>query len=128
MVDEQERRTFLSSLLIAPCACTPIPTHLPLNLTGSRPQKRRPGGVETLRAIPWVFSWTQTRLHLSAWLGVGEAIETLLNDPKMGPELAAMYKDWPFFNTNLDLVDMILAKADVDIAGACAARRGVCGD
>lgn len=87
--------------------------------SGSRPQKRRPGGVETLRAIPWVFSWTQTRLHLSAWLGVGEAIDAVLADQQAGPDLAAMYKQWPFFNTNLDLVDMILAKADVEIAGAC---------
>ena len=47
-----------------------------------------------------------------------QAIDALLSDPQAGPALAAMYKDWPFFNTNLDLVDMILAKADVDIAGA----------
>jgi|EP00624_Nannochloropsis_granulata_P003040 phosphoenolpyruvate carboxylase len=83
---------------------------------GSRPQKRRPGGVETLRAIPWVFSWTQTRLHLSAWLGVGEALEAIMASPEHAPTLVEMYKHWPFLYTNMDLVDMILAKADKDIA------------
>lgn len=83
---------------------------------GSRPQKRRPGGVETLRAIPWVFSWTQTRLHLSAWLGVGEALEAVMASPEHASTLAEMYKHWPFLHTNMDLVDMILAKADKEIA------------
>ena len=45
---------------------------------GSRPTKRNPsGGIESLRAIPWTFAWTQTRLHLPAWLGVGEALQVL---------------------------------------------------
>jgi len=84
---------------------------------GSRPQKRRPGGVETLRAIPWVFAWTQTRLQLSAWLGVGEAIEEGCGDEKSHQIVEDMYEKWPFFKSNIDLVDMILSKADVQIAG-----------
>ena len=64
-----------------------------------------------------MFAWTQTRLHLSAWLGVGEAIDAVLASED-GATLSKMYKEWPFLYTNVDLVDMILAKADVDIAGA----------
>jgi len=47
---------------------------------GSRPQKRKEGGVETLRAIPWVFAWTQTRLHLPVWLGLGTAGKDALGE------------------------------------------------
>lgn len=42
---------------------------------GSRPSSRKQGGIETLRAIPWIFAWTQQRLHLPVWLGIGEALE-----------------------------------------------------
>jgi phosphoenolpyruvate carboxylase len=61
---------------------------------GSRPAKRNPkGGVESLRAIPWVFAWTQTRLNLPAWLGVGCALEIeLANKPEV---LKGAYQDWP---------------------------------
>ena len=82
---------------------------------GSRPAKRNPkGGVESLRAIPWVFAWTQTRLNLPAWLGVGTALEAEL---KAHPAiLKEMYDDWPWFRTIIDLVEMILAKSESDIA------------
>ena len=82
---------------------------------GSRPAKRNPkGGVESLRAIPWVFAWTQTRLNLPAWLGVGTALEQEL---KANPEiLKEMYHNWPWFRTIIDLVEMILAKSETDIA------------
>lgn len=82
---------------------------------GSRPAKRNPaGGVESLRAIPWIFAWTQTRLHLPAWLGVGEA---LAEEMKSNPEvLKEMYSSWPWFRTMIDLLEMILAKADSKIA------------
>merc|ERR1711871_1247569 len=60
---------------------------------GSRPAKRNPtGGVESLRAIPWVFAWTQTRLNLPAWLGVGEGFGGV--EPE---ELTDMYDKWPWF-------------------------------
>eukprot|EP00903_Cladosiphon_okamuranus_P012924 g12067.t1 len=85
---------------------------------GSRPAKRRPtGGVESLRAIPWVFSWTQTRLNLPAWLGVGDALATVASTEKGKADLRDMYDNWRFFATNIDLFEMIAAKSDVGIAG-----------
>jgi len=83
---------------------------------GSRPAKRKPtGGVESLRAIPWNFSWTQTRLNLPTWLGVGEAFETILAG-KDGEKLREMYKQWPSFRTTVDMVEMVLAKSEPKVA------------
>ncbi|QEA40115.1 phosphoenolpyruvate carboxylase [Pistricoccus aurantiacus] len=88
--------------------------HLPL---GSRPTKRRQdGGVETLRAIPWIFAWTQTRLMLPAWLGSGEAFAQRLEDPGGLARIREMRDKWPFFGTYLDMLEMLSAKADVEIA------------
>ncbi|WP_029904460.1 phosphoenolpyruvate carboxylase [Prevotella sp. 10(H)] len=79
---------------------------------GSRPAKRRPnGGVESLRAIPWIFGWTQNRLMLPAWLGAGEALQQAIDDGKMDI-LKSMYKDWPFFGTRISMLEMVFAKAD----------------
>ena len=143
---------------------------------GSRPARRKQGGgLETLRAIPWIFAWTQTRLVLPAWLGIGAALSALFDQairfiilaqidlhlglatqvkgpashplvignnfcalpslttaplwwgsgdiertcpPEQGykGELRLMYEHWPFFQSTIDLVEMILAKADVRIA------------
>ncbi|CAM9791208.1 unnamed protein product, partial [Discosporangium mesarthrocarpum] len=84
---------------------------------GSRPAKRRQtGGVESLRAIPWVFAWTQTRLNLPAWLGVGDGIDSIMATSGGGEKLREMYQKWPFFTTNIDLFEMVLAKSDTDIA------------
>eukprot|EP00595_Chromulina_sp_UTEXLB2642_P002938 CAMPEP_0196764744 /NCGR_PEP_ID=MMETSP1095-20130614/6774_1 /TAXON_ID=96789 ORGANISM="Chromulina nebulosa, Strain UTEXLB2642" /NCGR_SAMPLE_ID=MMETSP1095 /ASSEMBLY_ACC=CAM_ASM_000446 /LENGTH=748 /DNA_ID=CAMNT_0042121099 /DNA_START=563 /DNA_END=2809 /DNA_ORIENTATION=+ len=82
---------------------------------GSRPSKRNPkGGVESLRAIPWVFAWTQTRFNLPTWLGVGEALSVeYKNNPKI---LLDMYNEWPWFQTLIDLLEMILVKSEVKIA------------
>lgn len=63
------------------------------------------------------FAWTQTRLQLSAWLGVGEAIAEGCGDQNSHQIVEDMYEKWPFFQSNIDLVDMILSKADVEIAG-----------
>ena len=83
---------------------------------GSRPARRRADhGVETLRAIPWVFAWTQTRLLLPSWLGVGEALEEALANGEL-EDLRQMYRDWPFFRSTLDLIEMVLAKAEARIA------------
>ena len=73
---------------------------------GSRPAKRNPkGGVESLRAIPWVFSWTQTRLNLPTWLGVGDALSKEMRDnPAV---LKDMYRNWPWFRTLIDLLEMV---------------------
>lgn len=88
--------------------------HLPL---GSRPTKRRQdGGVETLRAIPWIFAWTQTRLMLPAWLGSGEAFGSRLAEEGGLEVLREMRDRWPFFGTYLDMLEMLLAKADAGIA------------
>ena len=83
---------------------------------GSRPARRRPdGGVESLRAIPWVFAWTQTRLLLPSWLGVGEALGEM-KQRKEGAQLAEMVEGWPFFRSMLALVEMVLAKVDPEVA------------
>ncbi len=83
---------------------------------GSRPARRRRGsGIKSLRAIPWVFAWTQTRLLLPAWLGVGEALEMAL-DEGLGEPLREMESSWPFFSTTLDLVEMVLAKGEPEVA------------
>lgn len=83
---------------------------------GSRPAKRNPkGGIESLRAIPWQFAWTQTRLHLPAWLGVGNALDCS-NDPKKSKELTEMYSEWPFFKEMVDLIAMTLSKTDYSIS------------
>ncbi|HEX8595841.1 MAG TPA: phosphoenolpyruvate carboxylase [Pseudomonas sp.] len=82
---------------------------------GSRPAKRREGGVESLRAIPWIFAWTQTRLMLPAWLGWESALSKALERGE-GEVLAQMREHWPFFRTRIDMLEMVLAKADIDIA------------
>jgi phosphoenolpyruvate carboxylase len=84
---------------------------------GSRPTKRRQdGGVETLRAIPWIFAWTQIRLMLPAWLGSGEAFARRLEEEGGLEVIQEMRDQWPFFGTYLDMLEMLLAKADVGIA------------
>ena len=82
---------------------------------GSRPSRRREGGIESLRAIPWIFAWTQTRLMLPAWLGWETALRNGLQRSE-GPLLRAMREHWPFFRARLDMLEMVLAKADGDIA------------
>nr|AOE43165.1 phosphoenolpyruvate carboxylase [Coremiostelium polycephalum] len=83
---------------------------------GSRPSKRTVlGGIESLRAIPWIFSFTQNRLILPVWLGVKEAL-TAAKEKGWEEEIKEMYKNWPFFQTTIDLVEMVLMKADPKIA------------
>jgi phosphoenolpyruvate carboxylase len=82
---------------------------------GSRPAKRRAGGIESLRAIPWIFGWTQTRLMLPAWLGWEAALSKALERGE-GELLGQMREQWPFFRTRIDMLEMVLAKADSDIA------------
>ncbi|MBK5008468.1 phosphoenolpyruvate carboxylase [Pseudomonas sp. S60] len=84
---------------------------------GSRPAKRRAGGIESLRAIPWIFGWTQTRLMLPAWLGWETALNNALASGQ-GAMLAQMREQWPFFRTRIDMLEMVLAKADAQIAEA----------
>jgi len=97
-------------------ASTPEPELGFLNI-GSRPSRRKTdGGIETLRAIPWIFAFTQTRLLLPSWLGVGDALREA-EKLGLGAEIRSMYKDWPFFQSTIDLVEMVLSKGDTFIAG-----------
>jgi len=80
---------------------------------GSRPSRRTTGsGLSDLRAIPWVFAWSQTRATLPGWYGLGSGLEAV-GDVAV---LRAAYDEWPLFTTMLDNVEMSLAKADRDIA------------
>ena len=84
---------------------------------GSRPAKRKAaGGIETLRAIPWVFAWTQMRLHLPVWLGGGEALTALAKTESGMKELKEMYASWPFFTALVDLVELEISKAEPSIS------------
>ncbi|GLT73117.1 hypothetical protein SLA2020_449960 [Shorea laevis] len=83
---------------------------------GSRPTRRKGStGIGHLRAIPWVFAWTQTRFVLPAWLGVGAGLKGVCEEGHT-EDLRAMYKEWPFFQSTIDLIEMVLGKADIPIA------------
>ncbi len=83
---------------------------------GSRPAKRNPkGGVESLRAIPWIFSWSQNRLVLPAWLGAGEAIQYSV-DKGHQALLEEMCREWPFFSTRLGMLEMVYSKCNIEIS------------
>lgn len=84
---------------------------------GSRPAKRRPtGGVETLRAIPWIFAWTQNRLMLPAWLGAGAALKHVIEKEGKQAVLDEMWQEWTFFKTRIAMLEMVYAKADLWLA------------
>jgi phosphoenolpyruvate carboxylase len=87
---------------------------------GSRPSKRKSGGLEALRAIPWVFAWTQNRAILPGWYGVGSALEAYTAKEGGAAQLKRMYRQWPFFRAVIDRVTMVLAKSDMAIAGRYA--------
>lgn len=83
---------------------------------GSRPSKRNPnGGVESLRAIPWIFAWSQNRLLLPAWLGAGQAIDHAIAKGHKA-QLEEMCREWPFFSTRLGMLEMVFTKTNLDIA------------
>jgi phosphoenolpyruvate carboxylase len=90
---------------------TPIEALAELNI-GSRPASRRSdGSIESLRAIPWVFAWTQNRLLLPSWYGAG----TALTEGELDRQ-HAMYADWPFFSTLVSTLEMALFKTDLGVA------------
>ena len=84
---------------------------------GSRPASRKKSqAIEDLRAIPWVFGWTQCRLMIPAWYGAGSAFDTVAaHDDGAADRFAQMYADWPFFTAIVNNMGMVLAKADIDI-------------
>lgn len=83
---------------------------------GSRPAKRNPnGGVESLRAIPWIFAWMQNRLMLPAWLGAGQALQQLIEQGNY-PLLKEMCEQWPFFSTRIGMLEMVFSKTDLWLA------------
>ncbi|TNE86012.1 MAG: phosphoenolpyruvate carboxylase [Deltaproteobacteria bacterium] len=89
---------------------------------GSRPayRERGAGTMKGIRAIPWVFGWTQIRLMLPAWLGVGTALSTVMAEPGGTETLTRMAQVWPFFDDLLGKIEMVLAKADLEIASMYA--------
>ncbi len=99
---------------------TPISVIEDLNL-GSRPASRSgERTVEDLRAIPWVFSWTQSRCILPGWYALASGIDAYLDEGGDVETLREMYDEWPFFQTTLDNAAMALARTDLEIAAEYA--------
>ena len=96
---------------------TPIAEVATLNV-GSRPAARTTSDrIEDLRAIPWVFSWSQSRMMLPGWYGAGSAFETWAGgSPERLAVLRRMYERWPYLRTTIDNMAMVLAKTDLAIA------------
>jgi len=101
-------------------ATTPIAEIADLNI-GSRPASRKATGrIQDLRAIPWVFSWSQCRLMLPGWYGFGSAVDGFVDAGGSVDELREMARNWPFFRSVLSNMDMVLAKSDLGIASRYA--------
>jgi phosphoenolpyruvate carboxylase len=104
-------------------AATPIAEIAELNI-GSRPASRKASNrIEDLRAIPWVFSWSQCRLAIPGWYGFGYAVSEYLNHAERAARLEnlkAMARDWPFFAALLSNMEMVLTKTDLSIASRYA--------
>lgn len=100
---------------------TPIEAIGQLNF-GSRPAKRKQtAGVADLRAIPWVFAWSQCRVNLPGWYGLGQALRQWQQQPEALPLLRNMYQEWPFFTSLVDNAQLSLCRADLSIAALYAA-------
>ncbi|MCA9551568.1 MAG: phosphoenolpyruvate carboxylase [Myxococcales bacterium] len=93
---------------------------------GSRPayRERGAGTMAGIRAIPWSFGWTQIRLMLPAWLGVGTALQGVIAQPEGLATLQAMARHWPFFDDLIGKVEMVLAKSDLELARLYLAHLG----
>ncbi len=100
-------------------AASPLGEIAELNL-GSRPSKRKAGGLETLRAIPWVFAWNQNRMLVPGWYGVGIALEGIAAREGGMQLLREMYERWPFFKRVIDNAEMVLATSDLRVAARWA--------
>ncbi len=97
-------------------ACTPVRELAHVHF-GSRPAYRDKGAgtMAGIRAIPWIFGWTQIRLMLPGWLGVGTALQSEIDAGNLA-ELQQMAREWPFFDDLLGKIEMVCAKADLHIA------------
>ena len=101
-------------------AMTPIEEISALNL-GSRPARRSATrAVQTLRAIPWTFSWNQTRILLPSWYGAGSGVEAYCASQPGGRDraivrLRTMYRRWPYFRSVIDNLEQVLAKTDLNV-------------
>jgi phosphoenolpyruvate carboxylase len=103
---------------------TPITVIEDLNL-GSRPASRSgERTVEDLRAIPWVFSWTQARCIIPGWYGLGTGLQAYIDDGGDVETLQELYEEWPFFQTTLDNAALALARTDLEIAAEYADLAG----
>ncbi|MFD1720721.1 phosphoenolpyruvate carboxylase [Amnibacterium endophyticum] len=117
-MDAASRERFFSLVKapgFAPWFATVTPMEeIGLLALGSRPARRGLSveSLEDLRAIPWVFAWTQARINLAGWFGLGSALEAVGDEPR----LQAAYREWPLFRTMIDNVGMGLAKADGRLA------------
>lgn len=81
---------------------------------GSRPSKRRAdGGIESLRAIPWIFAWSQNRMVVPSWLGLGQA---LADNQQHTDIMQEMLQQWPYFNSRISLTEMVYLKSDPQVA------------
>lgn len=99
-------------------AATPIEEIKRMRI-GSRPASRQPGleQITKIRAIPWVFSWMQSRCNLPGWFGLGTGFASLCDEREDGLDLLrAMYAEWPFLRVLLENAELSLSKADMDIA------------
>ena len=82
---------------------------------GSRPSKRKSdGGIESLRAIPWIFAWSQNRLVVPSWLGFGEALANA--DAEHQNTIKDMLENWPYFRARISLTEMVYLKSDINIS------------
>ncbi len=103
---------------------TPIREMSGLHIGSRPPSRKNSDAIEDLRAIPWVFSWSLSRMMLPGWYGFGHAVEALVNqEDQNGLGLALlqeMYREWPFMQTLLSNMDMVLAKTDMGIASRYA--------
>jgi len=102
-------------------AATPVRELAELNI-GSRPPSRKAGdSISDLRAIPWVFSWSQARIMLPGWYGTGTALESWVDgSAERLAQLQDLHRRWPFFRTVLSNMGMVLAKTDLELAARYA--------